>query len=67
MSTLKTIQTKVLQIAFLDEGPATGWPVALAYGFPYDVHAYDEVAPRLAKAGARGRLLRSTIWTSSKG
>ena len=25
----------------------------LAHGFPYDVHAYDEVAPQLAKAGAR--------------
>ena len=32
---------------------ATGWPVVLAHGFPYDVHAYDEVAPQLAKAGAR--------------
>jgi pimeloyl-ACP methyl ester carboxylesterase len=53
MSTLKTIPTKVLEIAFLEEGPATGWPVVLAHGFPYDVHAYDEVAPHLAKAGAR--------------
>jgi pimeloyl-ACP methyl ester carboxylesterase len=53
MSTLKTIQTKVLEIAFLDEGPAAGWPVILAHGFPYDVHAYDEVVPRLKRAGAR--------------
>ncbi len=53
MSTLKTIRTNVLEIAFLEEGPATGWPVVLAHGFPYDVHAYDEVAPQLAKAGAR--------------
>ena len=53
MSTLKTTRTKVLEIAFLEDGPATGWPVVLAHGFPYDVHAYDEVAPRLAKAGAR--------------
>ena len=53
MATLKTIQTKVLEIAFLEEGPETGWPVVLAHGFPYDVHAYDEVAPQLAKAGAR--------------
>jgi pimeloyl-ACP methyl ester carboxylesterase len=51
MATLKTIQTKVLEIAFLDEGPATGCPVVLAHGFPYDVNAHDEVAPRLA-AGA---------------
>lgn len=53
MSNLKTIETKVLEIAFLDEGPAAGWPVILAHGFPYDVHAYDEVVPRLTRAGAR--------------
>jgi pimeloyl-ACP methyl ester carboxylesterase len=53
MSTVKTIRTNVLEIAFLEEGPATGWPVVLAHGFPYDVHAYDEVAPQLAKAGGR--------------
>jgi pimeloyl-ACP methyl ester carboxylesterase len=51
--TMKTVRTKLLDMACLDEGPATGWPVVLAHGFPYDVHAYDEVAPRLAQAGAR--------------
>jgi hypothetical protein len=34
MLMLKTIQTKVLEIAFLEEGPAAGWPVILAHGFP---------------------------------
>ena len=34
MANLKTIQTKVLEIAFLDEGLAAGWPVILAHGFP---------------------------------
>jgi pimeloyl-ACP methyl ester carboxylesterase len=53
MSILKTTRTKALEIAFLEDGPATGWPVVLAHGFPYDVHAYDEVAPQLAKASAR--------------
>jgi pimeloyl-ACP methyl ester carboxylesterase len=53
MSILKTIQTKVLEIAFLDEGVAAGWPIILAHGFPYDIHAFDEVVPRLAQAGAR--------------
>ena len=50
---MNTIQTKLLEIAFLDEGGPEGWPVILAHGFPYDVHAYDEVVPRLAQAGAR--------------
>src|SRR5271154_3875645 len=53
MPILKTIQTKVLEIALLDEGVAAGWPIILAHGFPYDIHAYDEVVPRLAQAGAR--------------
>ncbi len=53
MSTLKTLRTKILEIAFLEDSPPTGWPVVLAHGFPYDVHAYDEVAPHLARAGAR--------------
>jgi pimeloyl-ACP methyl ester carboxylesterase len=53
MPALKTVRTKVLEIAFRDEGLASGWPVVLAHGFPYDVHAYDEVVPRLAQAGAR--------------
>ena len=53
MSILKTLQSKVLEIAFLDEGVAAGWPIILAHGFPYDIHAYDEVVPRLAQAGAR--------------
>lgn len=27
--------------------------MVVSHGFPYDIHAYDEVAPRLADAGAR--------------
>jgi pimeloyl-ACP methyl ester carboxylesterase len=53
MPTLNTVQTKVLEITFLDEGPVAGWPVILVHGFPYDVHVFDEVVPRLAQAGAR--------------
>ncbi|KAH8651448.1 Alpha/Beta hydrolase protein [Xylariales sp. PMI_506] len=50
---LKTVKTPSLEIAFYEYGSPTGWPVVLAHGFPYDVHAYDEVAPRLAEKGAR--------------
>ena len=46
-------QTDTLLIAFREIGPAEGWPVILSHGFPYDIHAYDEVAPILADAGAR--------------
>src|SRR5579871_1825518 len=50
---VKTVRTRALEIAFLEVGRANGWPIVLAHGFPYDVHAFDEVAPRLAEAGAR--------------
>ena len=50
---LRTVHTKCLQIAYIEHGPADGWPVILSHGFPYDVHAFDEVAPILARAGAR--------------
>jgi pimeloyl-ACP methyl ester carboxylesterase len=53
MPGLKTVQTRILKIAFMEQGPANGWPVVLAHGFPYDVHAFDEVAPLLSQAGAR--------------
>ena len=49
----KTIDAGVLRIAYEEHGPADGWPCILGHGFPYDVHAYGEVAPILAEAGAR--------------
>jgi pimeloyl-ACP methyl ester carboxylesterase len=50
---LKKVRTDILEIAYYESGPADGWPVILVHGFPYDIHAYDEVAPILAAAGAR--------------
>jgi pimeloyl-ACP methyl ester carboxylesterase len=51
--TMKSVDAGVLDIAFLESGPANGKPVVLLHGFPYDVHAYDEVAPLLAAQGCR--------------
>jgi pimeloyl-ACP methyl ester carboxylesterase len=50
---LKTITAGVLEVAYLDYGPADGWPCVMGHGFPYDVHAYADAAPLLAEAGAR--------------
>lgn len=50
---LKRIDAGVLNVAYEEHGPASGAPVFLMHGFPYDVHAYDEVAPILAGAGCR--------------
>jgi pimeloyl-ACP methyl ester carboxylesterase len=43
----------VLSMAYLDDGSSRGWPVVLSHGFPYDVHAYDDVVPLLVAQGAR--------------
>ena len=43
----------VLEVTYHEYGSADGWPCILSHGFPYDVHAYSEAAPILAKAGAR--------------
>ncbi|WP_037087919.1 alpha/beta fold hydrolase [Neorhizobium vignae] len=50
---MRTISTGTLQIGYYEHGKPEGWPVVLSHGFPYDIHAYDEVAPDLAAAGAR--------------
>ncbi len=50
---MKSVRAGVLEIAYHESGPADGWPAVLLHGFPYDIHAYDAVAPRLAAAGAR--------------
>jgi pimeloyl-ACP methyl ester carboxylesterase len=50
---VKSVETDALQIAYVEYGPSSGWPVILSHGFPYDVHAFDDVAAILARAGAR--------------
>ena len=50
---IEIVATPTLRTAYLEYGPADGWPVILSHGFPYDVHAFDEVAPVLADRGAR--------------
>ena len=47
------IQAGVLDVALYETGPADGSPVFLMHGFPYDIHAYVEVAPLLAARGCR--------------
>ena len=52
-ATVKTINSGVLAISYLEYGAASGWPCIMGHGFPYDAHAYDQAAPILAEAGAR--------------
>jgi pimeloyl-ACP methyl ester carboxylesterase len=53
MGPLRHVEAGVLDIAYVEAGPADGPPVLLMHGFPYDIHAYAEVAPLLAAQGCR--------------
>ncbi|MDR0182158.1 alpha/beta fold hydrolase [Lysobacter arvi] len=50
---VKQIRAGVLDVGYVDAGPADGAPVLLLHGWPYDIHSYAEVAPLLAAAGHR--------------
>lgn len=51
--TIKRVEAGVLEIGYLEQGPTAGPAIILLHGFPYDVHAFDEVAQRLAGQGFR--------------
>ena len=56
LSTLQPLQhatTDLLRIALCEAGTADGDVVLLLHGYPYDIHSYVEVIPRLASAGCR--------------
>lgn len=52
-SSLKQIDAGVLNVGYAEAGSADGTAVILLHGFPYDIHSYVEVAPKLAAAGYR--------------
>jgi pimeloyl-ACP methyl ester carboxylesterase len=50
---LKEIDAGVLSIGYAEAGPAGGPTVILLHGWPYDIHAFVDVAPLLASKGYR--------------
>ncbi|WP_404942860.1 alpha/beta fold hydrolase, partial [Pseudomonas protegens] len=52
-ASLHRVTTPSLHLAYEEYGPANAEPVILLHGFPYDVRAYDEIAPPLAERGYR--------------
>jgi len=50
---LKRVDAGVLSVAYEESGSANAATVLLLHGFPYDVHAYDDVTPLLVAAGCR--------------
>jgi pimeloyl-ACP methyl ester carboxylesterase len=52
-ASLKEINAGLLNVGYVEAGPAGGKPVILLHGWPYDIHAFVDVAPILASAGYR--------------
>lgn len=53
LDSIKQIDAGVLNVGYADLGPASGPAVLLLHGWPYDIQAYADVAPALAKKGYR--------------
>ncbi|WP_414814741.1 alpha/beta fold hydrolase [Rhizobium sp. IY2] len=49
----KSIEAGDLLVSYADLGPATGSPVLLLHGWPYDINSFARVAPLLADRGHR--------------
>ncbi|QNP42692.1 alpha/beta hydrolase [Sphingomonas daechungensis] len=50
---IKQIDGGLLNIGYVEAGPVQGIPTLLLHGWPYDIHAFEEVVPILAAAGHR--------------
>ena len=50
---VRQIDAGVLNVGYVDAGPADGPAVLLLHGWPYDIHSFVDVAPLLAAAGYR--------------
>ena len=50
---LKRIDAGVLNVGYAEAGPSNGRTVILLHGWPYDIHSFVDVTPRLASAGYR--------------
>jgi pimeloyl-ACP methyl ester carboxylesterase len=51
--TVSQIDAGVLNVGYVDTGPADRPAVLLLHGWPYDIHSYEEVMPLLTAAGYR--------------
>jgi pimeloyl-ACP methyl ester carboxylesterase len=52
-TSLKQIDAGVLHVGYAEAGPASGPPVILLHGWPYDIYSFVDVTPLLASAGYR--------------
>jgi pimeloyl-ACP methyl ester carboxylesterase len=52
-SALKQIDAGVLNVGYAEAGKSDGPAVVLLHGWPYDIHSFVDVAPRLSQDGYR--------------
>ena len=52
-SPIKQIDAGLLNVGYSESGPAAGPAVILLHGWPYDIHAFDDVVPLLTAKGYR--------------
>ena len=50
---LRQVNAGLLNAGYVEVGPASGRPVILLHGWPYDIYSFVDVAPLLASAGYR--------------
>jgi len=50
---LKQIDAGLLNVGYVEAGKSDGPAAMLLHGWPYDIHSYVDVAPRLAQVGYR--------------
>src|SRR6201999_721786 len=50
---LKQIDAGVLNVGYIEAGPAEGPAVILLHGWPYDIHSFVDVVPLLTARGYR--------------
>ena len=49
----KQVDAGLLSVGYVEAGPSDGPVVVLLHGWPYDIHSFVDVVPRLASAGYR--------------
>jgi pimeloyl-ACP methyl ester carboxylesterase len=54
--TVSQIDAGLLNVGYVDAGPADGPAVVLLHGWPYDIHSYVDVVPLLTVAGYRATI-----------
>jgi pimeloyl-ACP methyl ester carboxylesterase len=50
---LRRVKSGLLDVSYAEVGPANGAAIVLLHGWPYDIHAFEGVAPTLSAAGYR--------------